>query len=82
MAKNDDMFKCRSQIDLIIAKFSSPKDKRDEISKYSGPLWYVFGMNLVYKPWLTYEERFCNDITVSYHKKGQITEMVIKNDIL
>ena len=76
------MFVERNHITFVLDKFPNVKTKREIIAKSSGPLWYVFGMNLVYKPWLTYEERFCNDITVSYHKKGQITEMVIKNDIL
>lgn len=79
--KTNEMFNHLNQISNTISKFSSLQDKMDEITKTSGPLWYIFGSKLESKPWLTYQERFCNEITVAYHKNGQITEMVIKNDI-
>lgn len=56
--KTDEMFNHLTQISNTISKFSSIQDKRDEISKASGPLWYIFGYELVYKPWLTYKERY------------------------
>lgn len=53
-----EMFNYRNHITYALDKFSSIDDKRELISKYSGPLWYVFGYKLESKPWLTYEERY------------------------
>ena len=56
MFKNIDMFKNNNHIIFDIQHLSA-KDKRKEIMKYN-PLHYIFGFNLVYKPWLTYEEMY------------------------
>jgi hypothetical protein len=38
----------------------SANEKRKEIMKYN-PLHYIFGFTLASKPWLTYEERYCEN---------------------
>ena len=56
--KPREMFACKEQITSTLEKFSSVEDKRAEIIKTSGELWYIFGYELVSKPWLTYQERY------------------------
>jgi len=48
------MFKNNNTIIFDIAHLSA-KEKRKEIEKYN-PFHYIFGFNLVSKPWLTYGE--------------------------
>lgn len=56
--KIKEEFKHANHITFTLEKFSSIEDKRDEISKTSGPLWYIFGYELQSKPWLSYKERY------------------------
>ena len=60
-SKTNEMFSHLNQINNILNKFSSLQDKRNEIAKTSGPLWYIFGYELESKPWLTYGERYCGN---------------------
>jgi hypothetical protein len=59
--KTGEMFSHLEQISNTLSKFSSLKDKRNEIARTSGPLWYIFGYKLESKPWLTYQEKYCAD---------------------
>lgn len=56
--REKEMFSFSNQITKTLEMFSSIKEKRDEITKTSGLLWYIFGYELQSKPWLTYEERY------------------------
>ena len=51
-------FQLRNNIDFEIQNLSLEL-KRKEIQKYD-PLHYVFGYQILYKPWLTYEEKYAN----------------------
>ena len=48
------MFDNNNTLIFDIAHLSA-EEKRKEIQKYN-PFHYIFGVNLVYKPWLTYRE--------------------------
>jgi len=56
--QNKEMFVYSYQITKTLESFSSVKDKRDEITKTNGKLWYIFGYELKSKPWLTYKEKY------------------------
>jgi hypothetical protein len=56
MTSLTDMFKNKNHI-IFDIQHLSVQEKRQEIEKYS-PLHYIFGIKLVAKPWLTYEERY------------------------
>ena len=56
--KIEEMFVERNHITFVLDKFADIEAKREIVAKSSGPLWYVFGTKLVYKPWLSYEERY------------------------
>ena len=51
-------FRHPNHITFTLEKFSSFQDKRSEIIKSSGLLFYIFGFKLESKPWLTYQERY------------------------
>jgi hypothetical protein len=59
--KTGEMFRDTQQVNNTIDKFSNLQDKRNEVTKNSGLLWYVFGYKLESKPWLTYEETYCEN---------------------
>ena len=56
MTSSTEMFENKNHIIFDIQHLTS-QEKRKEIKKYS-PLHYIFGIKLVAKPWLSYEERY------------------------
>lgn len=59
--KNREMFKNRNNIDhLMKIRGTTVKAKRKIIMIANTPLFYIFGYALQDKPWLNYDERFCN----------------------
>jgi hypothetical protein len=56
-----EMFKYRNQITSTLEKLVAIESKRRIIEVSSGPLWYIFGYKLESKPWLTYEEIYCEN---------------------
>ena len=55
-----EMFKYKNHITHTLEKLIAIESKRRIVEVSSGSLWYIFGYKLVSKPWLTYEERFCD----------------------
>ena len=59
--KNREIFKNRSHItNMLKIRGVNLKAKRKIIITANTPLFYIFGYVLQDRPWLTYEERFCN----------------------
>ena len=56
-----EMFKYRNHITNTLEKLIAIESKRRIIEVSSGALWYIFGYKLESKPWLTYEEKYCED---------------------
>jgi hypothetical protein len=56
-----EMFKYKNHITHTLSRLTSIDSKRKAIEVSSGHLWYIFGYKLISKPWLTYQERFCED---------------------
>ena len=58
--KNREMFKNKNHItQLMRIRGSTLKAKRKIIMTANSPLFYIFGYVLTDKPWLSYEERYC-----------------------
>ena len=59
--KNREIFKNRSHItNMLKIRGVNLKAKRKIIITANTPLFYIFGYVLQDRPWLTYEEQFCN----------------------
>ena len=56
-----EMFKNRNHITRLLGKCKKIETKWEVVEKAQGPLHYIFGKTLISKPWLTYEERYCNN---------------------
>ena len=59
--KNREIFKNRTHItNTLKIRGSTLKAKRKIVMIANTPLFYIFGYDLVDKPWLTYEEMYAN----------------------
>ena len=52
------MFKYNNHITHTLEQLLAIESKRRVIEVSSGPLWYVFGYNLEFKPWLPYGGKY------------------------
>lgn len=55
-----EMFKNRNHIThLLLTRAATIASKRRLVALASGELFYIFGYELKYEPWKTYDERYC-----------------------
>lgn len=56
-----EMFKYKNNITHALELLVAVESKRRIIEVANGSLWYIFGYKLESKPWLTYEEKYCEN---------------------